>query len=262
MNLTIVTVCYNAEGFLERTFESAFFQSYTDYEYLVIDGGSNDNTINIVKQFQKKFLEKKIMFDYVSEPDQGIYDAMNKAIKQAKGKWIYFLNANDVFYDNAVLSKVFAQEIPKGIDVIYGKVVKKYKDHDELRKHNEIDEIVNGLPFCHQGAFVRTRLMKQQLFDLRYSICADYNFFLKLYLQGSQFQKIETIIAYYAMGGFSDRQYYKMLKEGYLVQKNNKILNWKQRLYLQCIKLPANWYHIKKVAFLEKMRKVKAKNNV
>ena len=88
MNLTVVTVCFNAEATIAATFESVLRQEYMDYEYLVIDGKSTDNTMDIVEEYSQRFKEKGISFRMVSEKDHGIYDAMNKAIKMAKATWI------------------------------------------------------------------------------------------------------------------------------------------------------------------------------
>jgi len=92
--ISIITVVLNGVEFLEEAFESVFSQSFTDYEYIVIDGGSTDGTIDIIGKYAENIEY------WVSEPDNGVYDAMNKAIKVAKGRWLYFLGADDVLFDS------------------------------------------------------------------------------------------------------------------------------------------------------------------
>ena len=98
--ITIVTVCFNAEEILEQTMLSVLNQTYSDIEYLLIDGGSKDGTLDIIKKYSDRVR-------WISEPDKGIYDAMNKAIKMASGEWINFMNAGDFFASTDVLEKVF-----------------------------------------------------------------------------------------------------------------------------------------------------------
>jgi glycosyltransferase involved in cell wall biosynthesis len=111
--LSVVTVVYNGQAFIEHTIQSVLQQEFSDFEYIIIDGGSTDETINIIKKYEDKI-------DYwISEPDNGIYDAMNKAVKIAKGQWLNFLNAGDRFVNNSVLKESFAQKISDKIDLIY-----------------------------------------------------------------------------------------------------------------------------------------------
>jgi glycosyltransferase involved in cell wall biosynthesis len=103
--LSIITVVYNGEKFLERTIESIISQTFFDYEYIIIDGGSTDKTLEIIKKYENKI-------DYwISERDNGIYDAMNKGIKIAKGKWLNFMNSSDVFYHNNTLKSIFSSTL-------------------------------------------------------------------------------------------------------------------------------------------------------
>ena len=99
MKITVVTVCYNAESVLKKTFNSVLNQEYGDYEYVVIDGNSTDNTVNIIKEYKRKFEKRDIEFRYISEPDKGIYDAMNKGILKANGKYVSILNSDDFFHN-------------------------------------------------------------------------------------------------------------------------------------------------------------------
>ena len=115
MKLSIVTICYNAESEIEKTILSVSKQLFKDYEYIIVDGKSNDKTMDIIERYSDK------IDTIISEPDNGIYDAMNKGIDCAKGKWTIFLNAGDYFYNDEVLLKLFTKlDIYENIDVAYG----------------------------------------------------------------------------------------------------------------------------------------------
>lgn len=105
--VTVITVVYNAKELLEETILSVLNQTYSNIEYIIVDGGSTDGTLDIIKKYQDKISK------YISEPDQGIYDAMNKGMSLSKGQWLNFMNAGDSFYSNDVLQKVFEREFSK-----------------------------------------------------------------------------------------------------------------------------------------------------
>jgi len=117
--LSLITVCYNAEPLIAQTLQSAVDQTFQDFELVIIDGGSKDQTVSIAKKFQNH------IGTLISEPDQGIYDAMNKGVKAAKGEWLYFLNAGDSFYNEQILADLFESQNYEGIDLIYCKVQTK-----------------------------------------------------------------------------------------------------------------------------------------
>ncbi len=114
--ISIVTVCYNAERNIEKTILSVINQTYDNIEYIVIDGGSNDGTLSVINKYASK-IDKVI-----SEPDKGIYDAMNKGITLAKGDWINFMNAGDSYVDSCVL-KLVSDNINSNCDMIYGDII-------------------------------------------------------------------------------------------------------------------------------------------
>ena len=195
--ITIITVAYNVVKDIENTILSVLNQTYPNIEYIIIDGGSTDGTLDIIKKY-----EDKISY-WVSEPDKGIYDAMNKGTLKATEVWLNFMNAGDTFYDEKVLEKVFKDNDWSDTDVIYGDVVYVYPDREDFRKVAPLKRIKVGIPFCHQSAFVKTKLQQKYLFDTTYKICADYNFFHTLHKKGCSFKYKEQIIAKYLAGGFS-----------------------------------------------------------
>ena len=123
MLYTIITVCYNAQDSIRTTINSVLQQNYMDFEYIVIDGKSNDLTYSIVKKYRDEFNEKGIAYRYISEPDTGIYNAMNKAIEMSRGDWLLFLNAGDYFVNSEVLKKLSLKTQLSDKSLIYGNYI-------------------------------------------------------------------------------------------------------------------------------------------
>jgi len=189
MRVSVITVCYNAIQGIEKTITSVLSQSYPEIEYIVIDGGSKDGTVDVIQKYADRI-------DYfVSEPDGGIYDAMNKGIRVAAGGWITFLNASDTYYSSQSIEAVFSREIPSDIDVVYGYQVHSYGYGKFVRKQLPLTFFSTGMPFGHESSFVRAEVMKHDGFDIRYRIAADYNFFYQLYMSGGHFMPVDVIVA-------------------------------------------------------------------
>ena len=139
--ITIITICYNAEACIERTILSVINQTYPNIEYIIIDGNSTDNTLQIVEKYKDKITK------IISEPDKGIYDAMNKGLRITTGDWVNFMNAGDSFYSNDVLGKVFCQDY-SGISVIWGDAM--------LIQNGTKQEIFRATPFYNYKLPFRT----------------------------------------------------------------------------------------------------------
>jgi len=187
IKISVVTVTYNALQLLEETMKSVTAQDYSHIEYIVIDGGSTDGTPELIKQYADHL-------DYwVSEPDDGIYYAMNKAIEKATGDYIVFMNAGDVFVNGSTLSFVAERcgNSPE-VDLLYGDMYVKNDKGNTLVKvkpFNEFWEV--GMPFCHQSLYTRTSLMKAVKFDTCYKLSSDYDFILKCYHRGAKFEYVD-----------------------------------------------------------------------
>lgn len=175
MKITIVTVCYNAEDTIEKTIKSVISQDYKDAEYLIVDGKSNDRTLEIIGKYQET-----PYISVVSEKDSGLYNAMNKAIGIAKGEYILFLNSGDIFCDDKVLSDI-ATELHS--DIVYGNVIRQKEEGDILEKypgkHRVKWLLLQGKMMSHQVMFTRTEIMKKYGFDESFKITADYNFLVR-----------------------------------------------------------------------------------
>lgn len=201
MKFSIITVCRNAESTIERTIRSIISQTYPSKEFIVIDGKSTDGTKNILKKYEHQ------INIFVSEPDNGIYDAMNKGVKKASGDYLIFMNADDYFFDNAVLQH--AAEVPPAdflfggqYDFIDGKL-KKAQNLEALNAYR----LFRGF-FAHQAIFAKRSLWERfGLFDLNYKICADRDWLLRCFVGGKMTtSRIKYPIAVYSVGGESDRQ--------------------------------------------------------
>lgn len=182
MMLSIITVNYNHRGGLEKTLKSVFSQFYRDFEYIVVDGGSSDGSKQLISQLYENAYpnpNSTIIFQWVSEPDKGTYDAMNKGLTMATGEYVLFLNSGDILASNHVLSDVFSQE--HCADLIVGRQY-QMRGHRKCTAHRiaaeEVNKqflISNTLP--HQATFIRRELLLQSGgYDLSYNIVADWVF--------------------------------------------------------------------------------------
>ncbi len=211
--VTVVTVTYNAEEFLEESILSVLNQTYSDIEYIIIDGGSTDKTLDIIKKYKDKISY------WVSEPDEGIYFAMNKAIEKATGKWINFMNAGDTFIDNETITYIM-QHNNHDSEIIYGNV----KIGSRIRKpHNNEESYDDTTSICHQTLFAKTKLMKETPFDTKYKISSDHDFILKMYKKDKKFQYLDKEIANFLLNGLSDTQILRLQIEGLAVLFANNV---------------------------------------
>ena len=194
--ITIVTVTYNAENFLEETILSVINQDYQNIEYIIIDGASTDKTTDIIKKY-----EKYITY-WISEEDSGIYHAMNKGIKKASGEWINFMNAGDSFSSLNVISEIF--KINYNEDILYSDTNIIDFNQNILRvfmAKNLSSFLIPKMSFIHQSSFIRTRLIKNREYNKNYKLASDFDFFLYAYLNNYKFQYIHLIIANFLEGG-------------------------------------------------------------
>lgn len=226
--ISIITISYNSCLTIEDTILSVINQTYPHIEYIVIDGGSKDGTVDIIKRY-----ENKISY-WISEPDKGIYYAMNKGIAATTGEWINFINGGDSFYDKNVIARLFKDSIGENYSVVYGNTVFQYSDHTEIEANRQYGNY-KFMPACHQSIFCRTHYMKQFMFDTRYKISADFDFFYKLYFTNNQYlYKDITVAVFDAMGGISSTNKYLRNKE-FICIKEKKLL--KRNLLIFKLKL-------------------------
>lgn len=214
--ITIITIVYNDLKGLKKTMKSIKEQAFTNFEYIVIDGRSNDGSSDYIK-------EKEADIDYwVSEKDEGIADAFNKGITRAKGDWILFLNAGDYFYSNQILQDVEASLIlNSGADVVFGKIALVNEEGDLISTHGRPyfrKTFEREMTIPHQAAFHNRSLFeKYGLFELSYKYCMDYELLLRV--KNPDFVFVDMLIAKMLMGGVSQQSPKEVYKEFNKVKK-------------------------------------------
>ncbi|MDF1584496.1 MAG: glycosyltransferase family 2 protein [Methyloprofundus sp.] len=177
--ISVITVVFNGEQYLEQTINSVIGQTYDNVEYIIIDGGSTDGTLDIIRRYEGAI-------DYwVSEGDEGIYDAMNKGISVASGEWLNFMNAGDFFANDKIIYDVFKEKIKA--DLIYGDHEIRYSTINKKFKAKSILEIFKGMIFCHQSMFVSKALQLEFPYEYeQYKFASDFSFIFR-YITSDQY---------------------------------------------------------------------------
>ena len=213
--VTVVTVTYNAIDVVEETILSVLNQTYNDIEYIVVDGLSTDGTMNVVRKYADD------IDVIVSEQDEGIYDAMNKAIDIASGEWTIFMNAGDRFYNSEVVQDVF-NGAPESAELIYGRHAWKYGDKISIIATRPLSLMWQHISFSHQSLFAKTLLLKEKKFDLSFKIVSDYEFYFSLFMEGRVFYNSDVIVSMVSGGGLSDVSFIRRTYERWRVVKKYK----------------------------------------
>ena len=210
--ISIITIVYNNKKLLEKTIRSVANQCYRSFEYIIVDGNSTDGTVDVIKKYETEISVWK------SEKDNGIYDAMNKGVNMATGKWIFFLNAGDMFADENVLQKISSYLIAK-YDVVYGDILKHNKSGELYAKKSDSPGDRHKMYFCHQGVFCRTSICCEIPFDNAYSLSADFKFFKLVFLKGYRFKQTDIPITIFDTDGISNQNRIKGLLENIKIIK-------------------------------------------
>jgi len=215
--LSIITVVFNAENTLPETLESITSQTFTDYELVIVDGGSTDGTLDFVNS------HRHLLAMVISEPDEGIYDAMNKGISLASGEYVQFLNAGDTFYSPDSLQAVFGQ-LASRPHLIYGDINIITLEGKSVRQiasdFTEDNLIAKGTGvLCHQAMFVRRDAVP--VYDKSLKFKGELNWYFDLReIKDFAYLKIDTIVVNYALGGFGYQNFLSnRLEWVYLVLK-------------------------------------------
>jgi glycosyltransferase involved in cell wall biosynthesis len=208
--ISLITVTYNAEQLLYNTWQSAINQSFKDFELILVDGGSKDNTVKIAQQFTNN------IGTIISEPDKGIYDAMNKGIKAAKGKWVYFLNAGDSFFSNNTLAEIFENIKYDDYELIYAKVqtVNEPTGVNYINgKPVKYSDFFSHYPICHQATFTHKNAFdKIGYYNTNYKLVSDTTWFASFFkMQPQKALYIDKVIAFYDIQGTT----YQKRMQGY-----------------------------------------------
>lgn len=216
---SIITVTYNAGKVLEDTIQSVVFQTYRNVEYIIVDGGSTDNTLDVVHKYQERICK------VISEPDKGLYDAMNKGIRMATGDYLCFLNAGDELHENETLQKIVftlkGKELP---DVIYGEtaIVDEEGHFLHMRRlstpeHLHWKSFKEGMLVCHQAFFARRELALANPYDLRYRFSADFDWCIRIMKQSKNLHNTHLTLIDYLNEGMTTQNHKASLKERFRI---------------------------------------------
>ena len=216
---SIITVTYQAGKVLEDTIQSVIFQTYRNVEYIIVDGGSTDNTLDIVKKYQDR------ISIVVSEPDKGLYDAMNKGIRLATGDYICFLNAGDELHENETLQRMVVtlkgKEMP---DVIYGEtaIVDEEGHFLHMRRLQAPDVLhwksfKEGMLVCHQAFFARRELALKHPYDLQYRFSADFDWCIRIMKDAKYLHNTRLTLIDYLNEGMTTQNHKASLKERFRI---------------------------------------------
>lgn len=218
--VSVVTVSYNAATTIEKTIQSVLEQSFLEYEYIIIDGQSEDGTYDIVQKYDDCFAQKGVRYFHISEKDYGIFDAMNKALKYCENEWIIYMNANDSFYDRKTLSEIYSVDYAMDISCIYGDTCNIKNGKKYYKKSYPIRSISYRPAFIHQAVFVRNSVIKKYRFNTNYRISSDFDLFIRMYVAGEKFLRINTCVANYDLEGVSQNNPDVACKECYTIWNN------------------------------------------
>lgn len=255
---SVVTVVYNDISHIIGTMDSVIGQSYKQIEYILIDGGSTDGTKEKIIEHisscaditleeskeERYYLEAKhkdhptLTFKFSSEKDKGIFDAMNKGITLATSDWIDFLNCGDRFHSFDVLKQISDEDL-RNYDVLYGNLEVSYLDQKTkiIKKTSHDLKKLYALfaYFGHPNCFVKTKVLKSNLFDPKYHLSADYDLIYRLYQKDYRFGFTDVVVATFLSGGASDQKSDQSLKEALDIalwhNKNNKKVQIKIHLF-------------------------------
>lgn len=214
---SIITICFNAEETIERTLQSVTHQNYPMVEYIIIDGASKDNTLNIIEKYKEK------INTVVSEPDKGLYDAMNKGIRLASGNYLCFLNAGDCFHDNETLQRI-VDSLPDNTlpDVIYGEtaLVDEQGRFIRMRRLSSPERLHwksfrQGMLVCHQAFFARRELVEP--YDLQYRFSADFDWCIRIMKKANKLHNTHLTLVDYLHEGITTRNHKASLKERFYI---------------------------------------------
>lgn len=231
ITFSVITCTYNASSVLQRTLDSVLMQSYQNVEHLILDGASRDNTVTMINEYIAKsddIQDTRHRIIFTSEPDNGLYDAMNKGINKATGNYLVFLNAGDVFPSSSTLESI-ANMVGEGEElpgVLYGNT-DIVDDNGTFLRHRRLSppshlnwrSFLHGMLVCHQAFYARTDIAKRNNYDLHYKLSADIDWCIRVMKDAKRhnlpLRYVNTVVVNYLDGGMSIQNHKASLKERY-----------------------------------------------
>ncbi len=240
MKISIITVVYNNEKTIQDAMQSVLGQTYKNIEYVIIDGSSKDNTVNLIKEYKDQ------LGHFVSEKDNGLYDAMNKGIQACTGDVIGILNSDDLYQDSQVIAAVMEEfKNDKVLDIVYGDLVYvKSNDTNTIVRnwkskeyYKRFFENANVPP--HPALFVRSKVYKEAgLFDLQFKLAADYELMLRMFKKHNFKSKyINRLIIKMRLGGATNQSYTNIVNQNKEILKAWKVNGLQAPFYLMPLRI-------------------------
>lgn len=211
MKLSIITINYNNKQGLFKTLESVCQQKFDDFEHIIIDGASTDGSVEVMLEYKRRSTRKVVS---ISEPDRGIYNAMNKGIGLATGEWLLFLNSGDELYDNSILYTTWTSTYEE--DIVYGNVVVSDEEGAQMFVSFDSELQFSQLFFesiAHNCSFIKKKLFNNMMYNEQNDIVSDWEFFIRQALLGAKYRHIDKTIAIFYSGGISSRNRQQVLAE-------------------------------------------------
>jgi len=220
--VSVITVTYNAEKYLPSTIKSVLAQTYPNIEFLIVDGQSTDSTLAIIKNHKSKISK------WVSEPDKGLYDAMNKGLRLATGDFVIFMNAGDSFYEADTITNCF-KKYTEDTDIIYGNTMLTNEQYEPLGLRKEITtrnlpenlnwkSLKQGMLVCHQSIFVRKRIASDYLNN---NLSADIDWVINALKKSRNTVYSGFTVSNFMLGGISKQNHWTSLKDRFKVLKRH-----------------------------------------
>ncbi|MBY0245367.1 MAG: glycosyltransferase [Sphingobacteriaceae bacterium] len=212
--VSVITIVYNNVADIERTILSVLGQNYSNIEYIIIDGASTDGTLEVIRRYENRISK------LLSEPDKGIYDAMNKGLALATGDYVLFMNSGDEIYNNTTISNIFVEKVMA--DIYYGET-EMYDQHWQSlgrRRHQAPKNFTwksfkYGMNVCHQAIYIKRSLTEP--YDTTYKYSADIDWILKAAKKAKSIQNVNAYVAKYLVGGMSKQKHWESLKERFKI---------------------------------------------
>ena len=216
--LSVITIVYNNVRDIERTIQSVINQTYSNIEYVIVDGLSNDGTLQVIDKYKSQITK------LISEKDEGIYDAMNKGLALATGDYVIFMNSGDGFYDNETVAAVFAAA--EDADIYYGETEMIADDGSSLgqRRHKAPAKFTwrgfkYGMSISHQAIYIRRSLAEP--YDPRYQLSSDIDWIIRAAKKAKKIVNVNRYLAKYLVGGMSKKKHRQSLMERFDIMKRN-----------------------------------------
>ncbi len=240
MLISVVTVCRNAEKMIEKTIKSVLAMEFTDFEHIIIDGASEDGTMSVIDRYAGEYAKKGIAFSVISEPDGGIYDAMNKGIKMAQGDWIMLLNAGDAYHDGNVFNEIEQATRRFRVDILAGNMIFQEGYLGRVYRSRKTNRMKEEMALMHATMCVKRELYEAKPFSTEYKISGDYEWSLYYYLNDAKIEIIDIIMVDFDGNGVSNKNKNLARLENYQIQRKYGLLgndkpprkpNIKSRIY-------------------------------